>query len=86
MKTQVAISWRAVIAVSVGCFTAATGVALAGDAESRAPRKRIIGTQAANILRGTAKADFMDGRAGNDVLYGFAGNDRLVGGEGADRI
>jgi RTX calcium-binding nonapeptide repeat (4 copies) len=85
MKTQMTL-WRAVIAVSVGCFTAATGVALAADAESRAPLKRIIGTQAANVLRGTASPDFIDGRAGNDVLYGFAGNDRLIGGKGVDEI
>jgi hypothetical protein len=80
------IHWRVVIVASVGCFTAASGVALARDAEPSAPLKRIVGTQEANVLRGTAKADFIDGRAGNDILYGFAGNDRLVGGDGADRI
>jgi len=83
------ISWRAVIGVSVACFTAATGLSAAGvaaDAHRAAPLKRIIGTNKANVLRGTAKADFIDGRAGNDFLYGFAGNDRLIGGAGADRI
>jgi hypothetical protein len=82
------ISWRAVIGVSVACFTAATGVSavIAADADRAAPLKRIIGTKEANVLRGTAKADYIDGRAGNDSLYGFAGNDRLIGGAGADRI
>jgi hypothetical protein len=83
------ISWRALIGVSLACFTAAIGLSAAGsaaDADRAAPLKRIIGTNKADVLRGTAKADFIDGRAGNDVLYGFAGNDRLVGGAGADRI
>src|SRR5438876_9434103 len=83
------ISWRALIGVSLACFTAATelsGAGSAADADRAAPLKRIIGTNKADVLRGTANADFIDGRAGNDVLYGFAGNDRLVGGAGADRI
>lgn len=82
------ISWRAVIGMSVACFTAATGVSavVAADADQAAPLKPIIGTKGADVLRGTTKADLIDGRAGNDSLYGFAGNDRLIGGAGADRI
>ena len=82
------MSWRAVVGISVACFTAATGVGavLAADADHATALKRVVGTNQANVLRGTAKADFIDGRAGNDVLYGFGGNDRLIGGAGVDRI
>jgi hypothetical protein len=86
---RIGVSRRALIGVSVACFTAATALSAAGvaaDAERAAPLKRIIGTNKADRFRGTAKADFIDGRAGNDVLYGLAGNDRLRGGSGADRI
>ena len=82
------MSWRAVVGLSVACFTAATsvGAVLAADADHATPLKRVVGTNQANVLRGTAKADFIDGRAGNDTLYGFGGNDRLIGGAGADRV
>jgi CSLREA domain-containing protein len=48
--------------------------------------KRLIGTSAANVLRGGAGPDVIEGRGGNDTLYGGRGNDRLVGGSGSDRL
>lgn len=48
--------------------------------------KRLIGTSAANVLRGGAGPDVLEGRGGNDTLYGGAGNDRLLGGTGNDRL
>jgi CSLREA domain-containing protein len=48
--------------------------------------KRLIGTSAANILRGGGGPDVLEGRGGNDTLYGGGGNDRLLGGTGNDRL
>jgi hypothetical protein len=58
-------------------------------------RKKIFGTDEANVLRGTSKDDtifglrgddLIDGGRGNDHLFGDRGNDTLLGGEGNDDL
>ncbi|HEX8654203.1 MAG TPA: calcium-binding protein [Allosphingosinicella sp.] len=46
----------------------------------------LVGTEAADALRGGDGNDVLDGRGGNDALYGGAGNDYLIGGLGDDRL
>ena len=45
---------------------------------------KIIGTSAANTLKGKSTADDIYGNGGNDKLFGFGGNDELNGGTGND--
>jgi hypothetical protein len=47
---------------------------------------RIVGTAAADVLRGTPKSDRIRGGDGDDVLKGLAGDDCLSGGPGRDRL
>jgi Ca2+-binding RTX toxin-like protein len=46
----------------------------------------IIGSAAANLLRGNAGNDHIEGRGGNDSLLGVSGNDTLLGGAGFDTL
>ena len=45
---------------------------------------KIIGTTAANTLKGKSTADDIYGNAGHDKLFGFGGDDELNGGTGND--
>ncbi len=44
----------------------------------------MVGSTAANVLRGGGGNDFLSGEAGNDTLDGGSGRDRLYGGNGND--
>jgi Ca2+-binding RTX toxin-like protein len=46
----------------------------------------IIGSSAANVLRGNAGDDRIEGRGGGDTLLGVSGNDTLLGGAGFDAL
>ena len=50
------------------------------------PDCSVIGTPAADVLRGTAGPDVICGLGGGDVLLGLGGDDVLRGGPGADRL
>jgi Tol biopolymer transport system component len=49
-------------------------------------RCRIVGTPAADTLRGSPLRDLIDGRGGADKIVGGGGNDGLTGGAGDDTI
>jgi Tol biopolymer transport system component len=49
-------------------------------------RATIIGSDAADVIKGTKRADVMVGNGGNDKLVGLRGNDRICGGAGKDKI
>lgn len=46
----------------------------------------VIGTDAADVIRGNSAANRLWGRGGDDALYGGSGNDRLYGQAGRDRL
>lgn len=46
----------------------------------------IIGSSAANVLRGNGGDDHIEGLAGGDTLLGVSGNDTLLGGAGFDAL
>ena len=54
------------------------------DPGGRPVRCTIVGTQAAEVLRGTAGRDVICGLGGNDTILGGAGADVIYGGPGAD--
>ncbi|MFN3944293.1 MAG: M10 family metallopeptidase C-terminal domain-containing protein [Allosphingosinicella sp.] len=68
-----------------GGFTIANGVTIE-NASSGSGNDRLIGNEAANILRGNAGNDVLEGRGGDDKLYGGAGDDELIGGDGNDLL
>jgi hypothetical protein len=46
----------------------------------------LVGTPAADTLRGSSKADIFTGLGGADKLIGLGGNDLICGGAGGDRL
>lgn len=73
----------------VGRFTADTGAT--GTPEARAPRcagrpATIVGTKAADRLRGTRRADVIVTLGGNDRVKAAAGNDLVCAGAGKDVV
>ncbi|WP_269845226.1 calcium-binding protein [Allosphingosinicella deserti] len=46
----------------------------------------LVGTEAADTLRGGLGGDLIEGLGGNDILDGDAGNDQLFGGVGNDQM
>ena len=50
------------------------------------PRNHVVGTSAADSLRGTPGRDIICGEGGNDTLNGLAGRDVIEGGKGDDLL
>lgn len=56
------------------------------NAYGSAGNDSLLGSAAANEMRGYDGNDYIDGRGGNDLLDGQYGNDKLVGGAGNDSL
>lgn len=46
----------------------------------------VVGSEAADTLRGSAEHNYFDGASGNDTIYGGAGNDTIAGSWGKDAL
>ena len=53
---------------------------------NQSPELSLVGTDAADSLRGASRNDQLYGGSGDDVLRGMRGNDLLDGGSGADQL
>jgi Ca2+-binding RTX toxin-like protein len=49
-------------------------------------RATIVGTVAADVIRGTGQRDVIHALAGDDRVWGLGGNDLVCGGSGGDRL
>ncbi|MGO4574019.1 M10 family metallopeptidase C-terminal domain-containing protein [Microvirga sp. 2TAF3] len=68
-----------------GGFTIANGVTIE-NAYGGSWNDRLIGNDAANLLRGYAGDDVLRGFGGNDILQGYAGDDELIGDANNDTL
>lgn len=79
-------SFLLAIAILLAMALAAGAFVLARVIDGTPRSDRLVGTRAADVIRGGGGNDFIAGRRGRDRLIGRRGSDVLRGGPGRDRL
>lgn len=74
------------VGLSINANLATGNVSWNGGSAKLADIENLIGTTAADTLRGDAGDNSINGGTGNDTIYASAGHDSLVGGGGTDLV